>query len=273
MHKELTDPFADFAEIYELTHGDKNDDLPLYLEYAQKCGSPIFEVGCGTGRVTIALARAGQQVFGIDLSPEMLKIAQQKISKEPQEVQERIELTQMDMSDIDVPGRKFPLFLMPYGEFAHVLEREQQQATLKRIFQHLKPGGRLIIGMSNWDARETRISFRGTQIARLGHSMPLQYEGVFYDEKHQQKIVRYMARGYDPSVQTAIHVYVHEILDKEGKLIAKKTNILPIRYVFRYEMELLLEKAGFTIEEIFGYYDKSEFKYDSRRMIFVARKN
>lgn len=273
MFTDIGDPFEDFAELYELTHGDKKDDLPLYLEYAAKCGSPIFEVGCGTGRVTLALAAAGHTVFGIDLSEPMLKIARKKLNNQPAEIQQRVEFKRMDMSEIEVGDRTFPLFLMPYGEFAHVLQREQQERTLRGIADHLEPGGRLIIGMSNWDPREERISFRGTQIARLGHSMSLKYEGVFFDEKQDQKIVRYMARGYDPSVQTAIHVYVHEIMDSEGKLIAKKTNILPIRYVFRFEMELLLEKAGLAVEDIFGFYDKSEFKHDSRRMIFVARKN
>ena len=102
--------------------------------------------------------------------------------------------------------------------------------------------------------------------------MPLKYEGIFYDEKNERMITRFIARGFDPSVQTAIHVYVHEITDKDGRLIARKTNVLPIRYIFRFEMELLLEKAGFIIENIYGYYDKSEFKFNSKRMIFVARK-
>lgn len=266
------DPFADFAEIYELTHGDKDDDLPLYLEYAQKMGSPILEIGCGTGRVTLSLAQAGFSVFGIDLSENMLKIARRKIEQYPEEVQQRIELGQQDMCELHIPGRSFPLALMPYGEFAHVLERERQEAALNAAYAHLRPGGLLIISMSNWDAHEERISYTGSQIARWGHSMPVTYEGVFYDEKSQQMITRYIARGYDPSVQIAIHVYIHEITDKNGHLIARKTNVLPIRYIFRYEMELLLEKAGFEIAEIFGYYDKSEFRYDSKRMIMVARK-
>ncbi|RMG24398.1 MAG: class I SAM-dependent methyltransferase [Methanobacteriota archaeon] len=269
---DIIEPFDDFAEIYELTHSAKDDDLPLYLEYAQKCGSPILELGCGSGRVTLKLAGAGYTVVGIDLSRKMLDIARRKLQEAPQEVQQRIELDQQDMSRLHLPGKQFNLALMPYGEFAHVLERERQDATLKAVYNHLRPGGRLIIGMSNWDPHEERISFEKVGIARWGHSMPLKFEGVFYDEENERVITRYLARGYDPSVQIAVHVYIHEINDKEGRLIARKTNVLPIRYVFRYEMEMLLEKAGFAVEDIFGYYDKSEFRYNSKRMIFVARK-
>ncbi|RMF59316.1 MAG: class I SAM-dependent methyltransferase [Calditrichaeota bacterium] len=266
------DPFADFAEIYELTHGDKDDDLPLYLELARASGSPVLEIGCGTGRVSLALAKNGFSVVGIDLSENMLKIAREKIKQLPKAVQERITLYQQDMCELNIPDQRFLLALMPYGEFAHVLERSRQEKALKAAFEHLVPGGMLIISMSNWDAHEQRISYKGTPIAHWGHSMPLTYEGVFYDEKNQQMITRYIAKGYDPSVQIAVHVYIHEITDKDGHLIARKTNVLPIRYIFRYEMELLLEKAGFVLENIYGYYDKSEFRFDSRRMIVVARK-
>ncbi|NIT57347.1 MAG: methyltransferase domain-containing protein [Aliifodinibius sp.] len=268
----IEDPFADFAEIYELTHGEKNDDLNLYLEYAKKMGSPILELGSGTGRVTLSLAEAGFTVFGVDLSENMLKIARRKMQQYSLDIQQRVELAQQDMCDLDIANRKFNLILMPYGELAHVMEKHRQIDALSSADRHLEKGGRLIVSMSNWDALEERISYHKSGIARLGSSMPLKYEGVFYDEKNEQTIVRYMARGYDPSVQIAIHVYIHEITDKDGRMIARKTNVLPIRYIFRYEMELLLEKAGFTIEDIFGYYDKSEFRYNSRRMIFVAKK-
>lgn len=274
--KQLTpgveDPFADFAEIYELTHGDKDDDLSLYLGLASEVGSPVLEIGSGTGRVSLALASAGYSVFGIDLSANMLKIAQEKISRQPQEVQERITLEQQDMCKLSIPGRLFPLALMPYGEFAHVLERDRQESALNAVNRHLSDNGFLVIGMSNWDAHEERISYKGNGLGQWGHSMTVKYEGVFYDSDKQRMITRYIARGYDPSVQIAIHVYIHEIADQEGHLLGKKTNVLPIRYIFRYEMEMLLEKAGFAVENIYGYYDRSEFRYDSRRMIFVARK-
>lgn len=268
----VIDPFEDFAELYEITHRGKDDDLPLYLEFAEQVGSPILEIGCGTGRVTLALARAGYDIYGIDLSANMLKIAHRNMQHLPKDIRERITLKQQDMCELDIPGRQFPLAMMPYGEFAHLLERPRQETALAKISQHLAPGGLLIIGMSNWDAREERISYKGGQISRLGHSMPLTYEGVFYDSENNRTLIRYMARGYDPSLQIAIHVYVHEITDEEGRFIARETNIVPIRYVFRYEMEMLLEKAGFKVEEIFGYYDKREFTHNSKRMIFVARK-
>lgn len=269
---KVIDSFETFAELYELTHRSKEDDLPLYLEFAREVGDPILEIGCGTGRVTFPLAESGHRVHGIDLSQSMLDIAHQKAGSYTEDVQQRVTFERQDMAELNVPGKQFHLVLMPYGEFAHVLERERQEATLEAIANHMMSGGILVIGMSNWDALEERMSYTGGQIAKMGSSMPLKYEGVFYDETNDRQIVRYLARGYDPSVQIAIHVYVHEITDLHGQFIAKKTNIVPIRYVFRYEMEHLLEKAGFKVEAIYGYYDRSPFCFDSKRMIFVARR-
>ncbi|MGH1365318.1 MAG: class I SAM-dependent DNA methyltransferase [Calditrichia bacterium] len=270
-HELTGDPFADWAELYELTHQNKQDDLPLFLDYAQKQGSPVLEIGCGTGRVTLALAKAGYRVSGFDLSENMLKIARDKMSEQPEEIQQLVQLDRQNMSEMDVNG-EFTLALMPYGEFAHVIETERQLETLRRVHDHLTPDGLLIIGMSNWDAREQRVSYEGGEIARWGHSMPVKYEGTFNDPRNGNTITRYLARGYDPSRQIAVHVYIHERHDNAGNFLSKTTNILPIRYIFRYEMELLLERSGFVVEEIYGYYDKSPFKHDSRRMIFLARK-
>ncbi len=265
------DPFADWAELYELTHQNKQDDLPLFLDYAEKQGSPVLEIGCGTGRVTLALAKAGYKVRGFDLSENMLTIAHQKVAEQPKEVRERIQLDKQDMSEMEVEGT-YTLALMPYGEFAHVIETERQIQTLQRVHDNLTDDGLLIIGMSNWDAREQRVSYEGGEIARWGHSMPVKYEGTFHDPRNGNTITRYLARGYDPAKQIAVHVYIHERHDSAGNFLSKTTNILPIRYIFRYEMELLLERSGFTVENIYGYYDKSPFKHDSRRMIFLARK-
>ena len=267
----LTEPFDDFAELYEVTHGEKDDDQRLYLDYAAELGSPILEVGCGTGRMILSLARQGHTISGIELSGGMLRIAEQKLNAEPEAVRQRIELLRQDMCALDLPGRQYRLVIMPYAEFAHVLTTERQRCALMRIAQHTQPSGLLIISMSNWDPKETRISYPEA-VKTWGKALPITYEGVFVDERKQQRITRYIARGYDPAVQIALHVYIHEISRMDGTVVARKVNPLSIRYIFPHEMRILLEEAGFSVEHIYGSYDRGPFDFQSKRMIFVARK-
>lgn len=267
----ILEPFDDFAELYEITHGEKDDDYDLYHEFAKLAGSPILEVGCGTGRILINLAKDGFAVTGVDLSANMLKIAQKKIDKEPQDIKQRIKLQQQDMCKLQLDEKQFQLVMMPYAEFAHILERTRQRKALNRIAHHLQAGGYLIISMSNWDPKEIRISYPEA-LKSWGKALPLTYEGVFTDEERHLKVTRYIARGYDPSVQIALHVYIHDICTMDGTVVSKKINPLSIRYVYPNEMALLLEEAGFSVEKIYGSYDKEPFDFQSKRMIFLARK-
>ena len=66
------------ARFFDADYAGYLDDLPLLEAYAQRAGSPLLELGCGTGRLLIPLAEAGYRVTGVDLSPEMLRIAQMK---------------------------------------------------------------------------------------------------------------------------------------------------------------------------------------------------
>jgi SAM-dependent methyltransferase len=268
----MTDPFSEFAELYEITHRDKSDDLDLYRGLARTEGGPILELGCGTGRVAIVLAREGHAVTGVDCSRPMLAIGRRKLRREPAPVRARVELVKQDIRTLDLPRGDFPLGLMPYAEFAHLLDRQGQLDALRRVRAHLKKNGCLVISMSNWDPREPRIAFDPARPADAVRLLPLTDEGVFRDPERGWVVTRRMARGYDPSVQTAVHLYVHEIADMEGRPIAKREIALPIRYLFRYEMEMLLEQAGFRVEALYGFYDKSPFRFDSKRMIFVTRR-
>jgi len=65
-------PYAALARYYDLENADFTEDLDYWLELADEAGDPILELGCGTGRVLLNLARRGHAVTGLDNSPEML---------------------------------------------------------------------------------------------------------------------------------------------------------------------------------------------------------
>ena len=76
------------AKYYDAAYAAKQDlvDAPFYVELARKHGGPVLEVGCGTGRLLLPIAREGIEIHGVDNSPAMLKVLKTHIENEPPEV-------------------------------------------------------------------------------------------------------------------------------------------------------------------------------------------
>ena len=134
------------AEFYDLEHRDFGDDLPMYLEWARRVGSPILDVGCGTGRVTLALAQAGFEVTGIDESSEMLARAHQRILSDPTAMS-KVRLLAVPAQQFRAENR-YHLAILSLNTFAHFLTQAQQLETLNNLRRHLVPGGVLINDMT-----------------------------------------------------------------------------------------------------------------------------
>ncbi len=72
--------YVDFAEYYDFDHAI-TQDVGFYLDFAHRCRSPILELACGTGRLVIPLAEAGFEVYGVDVSENMLAICRRKVAE------------------------------------------------------------------------------------------------------------------------------------------------------------------------------------------------
>src|SRR5229473_2535191 len=112
------------APFYDAEHGHFDEDLNLYSNFAELCGSPLLELACGSGRLLVPLAREGYELTGVDTSASMLNL-----------------------------GQKFRLAFIALGSFGHVYTRQEQRKTLAAIRKHLTPGGRFILDISNADVR------------------------------------------------------------------------------------------------------------------------
>lgn len=114
----------------------------MQVRAARRLGRRVLEYGCGTGRVTIALARAGLEVTAVDLSQAMLAHLAASLAGEPASVRARVRLRHGDMRDLEL-GERFPLVLVPDGTFQHLYDADDVRGFLTRVRQHLSPGGRL----------------------------------------------------------------------------------------------------------------------------------
>lgn len=246
---------AQLAGLYDAFSFDA--DVPLYLELAASAGPRILEVACGSGRLLLPLARAGFEVVGIDASPHMLAIARQKFEREGL----RAEVREADMRTFDVLDLgQFDLAIVAVKSFAYLTERADQQACLERIAAHLRPGGLLAIDflnpMPDWVGAATG-SVRDDLLQRSAeHGLTVsRVESVVSTDLAKQ--VRVIRSAY-------------EVIDDHGAIVAKRFVEWPYRFTYRFEAELLLERAGFAVQAVHGGYAREPFTSDSKAIVFVA---
>lgn len=110
----MTDRLA--AKFYDL-FGSK-DDIDFYKELALQSGGKALELGVGTARVAIPLARGGVTVVGIDNSVHMLGVAREKLAKESKAVRRRVTLKRGDMKGFEL-NQSFPFIYIPASAFGH----------------------------------------------------------------------------------------------------------------------------------------------------------
>src|SRR5438046_5210536 len=151
MASELYDSFiADYYDESPVVSG-RLQDVAFYRDAVREFGDPVLELGCGTGRITMALAEAGKRITGLDLSERMLERAVKKRAALRVEARERLHLMQGDMARFDL-GEKFRLVIIPFRPFQHLPEVRKQTACLECVPKHLASGGRLILGGVQTDA-------------------------------------------------------------------------------------------------------------------------
>jgi SAM-dependent methyltransferase len=251
------DDFGIYARFYDLDLDGFEADLLMIQQFAARCGSPILELGCGTGRVLLPLAREGYQVTGVEVSSAMLEVARRKIDAEV--LAGQVTLVQQDMREL-VLDERFNLAFAAVNSFLHLRNTDEQLATLGRVRHHLNPGGLLLLDLFNPDL-DRLLDFRGQ--VKLDKVM------VAPDTGH--RLMRFSNERVDVGQQTIDITYVVDEVDGAGNV---QRTVFPfsLRYLFRYELELLLRHSGFAVEAIYGSYDMDEFSGDSARMVAVARR-
>ena len=124
MTSALYDSFiADYYDESPVVSG-RLQDVAFYRDAAREFGDPVLELGCGTGRITMALAERGKRITGLDLSERMLERAVKKRAELRVEARERVHLVQGDMTRFEL-GEKFRLIIIPFRPFQHLLEVRQ----------------------------------------------------------------------------------------------------------------------------------------------------
>jgi len=237
-------------------------DLAFYVELAKKSRGPVLEIGCGTGRVLLPIARAGIRIEGVDNSRPMLAVLRKHLGGESREVRARVKLDAGDMRDLRL-GRKFPLVIIPFRPMQHMYTLKDQLAALKTAAAHLAKGGSLAFDVF-YPKFEMIPAGIGEEILELEWHLDLD----------PSRIVRryFRKESYDKIAQTFSATFLYRTY-YGGKLVKEETEPLKMSYYTYPQMRAFFAMAGLEVAEEYGSFKKAPLDNDATDMVFVLRKS
>jgi SAM-dependent methyltransferase len=258
------------AEFYAQTYDESVQDWPGEIEFyrglasdVRRQGEKLLEIACGTGRVAIRLAQDGTQTVGLDLSPRMLEVAREK-SKGVSSVR----WIQADMCAFDLE-EAFGLVLIPGHAFQNLNTPQEQVACLQCAYRHLKPGGRLVVHLDHQNIEN--VAWLGSLVGeKAGVFEPAEQ---FLHARTGRQIRALRAWAYEPATQTAICTTAWEAMAPDGQVVDRwRTEPIRLHCVFRFEMEHLLARVGFSFEDVYGDFFRNPLDDKSSSMIWIAHR-
>ncbi len=242
------------AEFYDLCWSSLAEDIEFYKK---RIGGPgrLLDLMCGTGRVTLAFARAGWTVVGIDESEGMLRLARSKLGAAPEQVRRRVRFLQSDLTGFRAPGL-FGAALIPVNSFPLILSRRARLQSLRNVHRHLARSGKLLMQVDTPRSYESaRVGAPLVSVHRLDRGRR------WYVRSLSERFIRSdIVRG----------ITKHLIVDRFGRVqrgatTETRTRVLPLAEVVRE-----LREAGFSDSPPFGDYSGRRLRSNSSFAVIEA---
>jgi SAM-dependent methyltransferase len=249
--------YAD-AALYDYEYRRRRADVTFYRELAnQRRAGRVLELGAGSGRVTIPLARDGHQVVALDQSKAMLGKLRARVEALPRAAAARVTVAEGDLRDFTVAG-KFPLVIAAFNVLEHLYTRGELDACLRRVAAHLAPGGAFAFDVQMpdlaWLLRDPNKRWAKTRFTD-----PTTGRAMFYSTNHD----------YDPVGQIALIRLYYEPVDGKGPTRVVK---LSQRKYFPAELEALVAHAGLRVVERYGDFSRRPLDATAESQVLVCER-
>ena len=230
----------DYADFYDWENAQTLDrrDVKFWQTMAERVNGRVLELGCGTGRVTIPVARTGVHIVGVDRSSEMLAHA----LKRSRRMRSSARPTWLRGDIRFLPFRKsarFDLVIAPYGILQSLVRESDLQATLASVERVLARGGifgvDLVPDLPVWKEYRDKVRFRG--VRRGGKSRITLIESVRQDRAKK------------------LTLFDQEYIEQRGRQRTSRRFSLVFRTLTVPQMTKRLENAGFRIHAVLGDYN------------------
>lgn len=257
IEKTTLDNFEEYDDpnLYDKENDTYKEDITFLEKWASKTEGIIIDLACGTGRVTIPLARKGYRVIGVDLHNGMLNEAKNKTSN--QNLQ--IDWVEQDCSKLDLDVKSNLIFSVG-NSFQHFLTNDDQDGLLMSVNRHLETNGVFIFGTRFPIAEE------------LFQPSKVEYWKTYIDRDTHNKVDVYTVSSYDALNQVQLNTTIRKYKNADEEVVNEVKTTISLRYVFPKEMERLLTDNGFEIVNVYKDWNETPITDDSYQMVYVCRK-
>ena len=225
-------------------------DLQFYKSWLPKNkDARILELCCGTGRLTLPIAKDGYNISGVDYTSSMLEQAKVKASEGGLEV----EFIEADIRTLDLP-EKYDLIFIPFNSIHHLYKNEDLFKAFNVVKNHLKEGGLFLL-----DCFNPNIQF-------IVEGEKEQKEIAEYTTKDGREVLIKQTMRYENKTQIN-RIEWHYFINGEFNSIQN----LDMRVFFPQELDSYLEWIGFNIIHKFGGFEEEAFNDNSEKQIFVCQ--
>jgi len=242
-------PFYDWENARTLGRRD----VGFWRRLAAASPGPVLELGCGTGRVTLPIARDGVSIVGIDRSVEMLTRADERQRRARRPL--AAPLVRGDIRDLPFVDASFPLVIAPYGILQSLLRERDLTATLAAVNRVLAPGGtfglELVADLPSWEEYRRHVRLRGR---RGGGAHVTLVESVRQDRRRH------------------LTLFEQEFIERQGRRKEQRSFTLAFRTLTVPQMVRRLEKAGLTLSALLGDYRGRPWDPQAEAWIVLTRK-
>ncbi|MDE2669402.1 MAG: class I SAM-dependent methyltransferase [Chloroflexota bacterium] len=246
------DPYAIDAAFYDAVHGDGGDDLDFWLPFVAEHGGPVLEVGAGTGRIAVPLARAGHAVTALDPSPAMLAVARRRAAAE------RLAVSFLDgrLPGAELPPAAFATVILPNDVFLACAAEDEQVRALRAASTLLAPRGRLAL-----------------EVAGPGHWLDPDDNGepilAWSGDVGGERLEVWHVRHDDLATQTRRLRIRYQVTGASGQVRQTESEHV-LRYVTLPELTSMLDAAGLRVLDTWGDYLLGALTNASERLIVTA---
>jgi ubiquinone/menaquinone biosynthesis C-methylase UbiE len=230
-------------------------DVGFWQRLAARSDGRVLELGCGTGRVSIPLARNGVDLVGVDRSSKMLGRAFARTRRTSSPEYRAPSFVRADIRDLPFKRRSFAMVLAPYGILQSLIRESDLAAALGSVARVIRRGGTfgidLVPDVPNWREYENKVQLRGRMAGGVRLTL---VESVRQDRRRR------------------LTTFEQQYLERRGRRTTTHRFDLTFRTLSVSQMTDRLERVGFSVESVLGDYRGRPWDERADVWIILAKK-